>query len=407
VTAAGHKSFVLVARFPLNPKNPTRRLLAEHGEITLEQARERARAWLALIKQGIDPKLQEAKERAEALRRQSNTFAAVAGEFLDRHVVRLAKGAEARRVIEAEFISRWAGRPISDIQPLECAQAIRAIVKRGARYQAHNSFGLLRRLFNWAIGTNEFGIMSSPVERLRPADLIGPRTPRDRVLTDCELRAVWEACGGRWGAEALADARRPRVQGELRLLDYPYGPIVRALILTGQRLREVSEMQWRELDLDRKVDGRAEPLWTIPKERAKSSRGHEVPLAPMMLELLRSMPRFAGCSLVFTATGRSRLNGFAKCKGRLNQLTGIKEDWVLHDLRRTVRTHLSALPIEDRVREQMIGHAQPGLHKVYDLHSYQAEKRRGFELWEARLNGILSTDRSSANVVPMRREAAR
>ena len=54
-----------------------------------------------------------------------------------------------------------------------------------------------------------------------------------------------------------------------------------------------------------------------------------------------------------------------------------------------MRTHLSALPIEDRVREQMIAHAQPGLHKVYDLHRYEAEKRRGFELWEQRLRGIV------------------
>ena len=54
-----------------------------------------------------------------------------------------------------------------------------------------------------------------------------------------------------------------------------------------------------------------------------------------------------------------------------------------------MRTHLSALPIDDRVREQMIAHAAPGLHKVYDLHRYEHEKRRGFELWEQRLRGIL------------------
>jgi hypothetical protein len=72
----------------------------------------------------------------------------------------------------------------------------------------------------------------------------------------------------------------------------------------------------------------------------------------------------------------------------LDALSGVTE-WRIHDLRRTMRTHLSALPIEDRVREQMIGHAQPGLHKVYDLHSYRAEKLRGFELWENRLRSIV------------------
>jgi hypothetical protein len=67
-------------------------------------------------------------------------------------------------------------------------------------------------------------------------------------------------------------------------------------------------------------------------------------------------------------------------------------DWVLHDLRRTMRTRLSALPIEDRVREAMIAHAAPGLHQVYDQHRYSDEKRRGFELWEARLSTIVSPE---------------
>ena len=68
----------------------------------------------------------------------------------------------------------------------------------------------------------------------------------------------------------------------------------------------------------------------------------------------------------------------------------------MHDLRRTMRTRLSALPIEDRVREAMIAHAAPGLHQVYDQHRYLDEKRRGFELWEQRLAEILHTGRNVA-----------
>ena len=66
-------------------------------------------------------------------------------------------------------------RPITDIRPEECAAAIRAIVKRGSPYQAFNALGHLRRIFSWAIGTNEFGMTVSPVESIRPADLIGKR----------------------------------------------------------------------------------------------------------------------------------------------------------------------------------------------------------------------------------------
>jgi hypothetical protein len=53
--------------------------------------------------------------------------------------------------------------------PEEVAVAIRAIVKRGSPYQAHNALGYIRTLYNRAIGTHEFGIVSSPVERIKPA----------------------------------------------------------------------------------------------------------------------------------------------------------------------------------------------------------------------------------------------
>ena len=54
-----------------------------------------------------------------------------------------------------------------------------------------------------------------------------------------------------------------------------------------------------------------------------------------------------------------------------------------------MRTHLSALPVQDLVRELVIAHAKPGLHRVYDQHAYQAEKRECLELWEARLLSIV------------------
>ena len=361
VTSAGHKSFVLIARFPLNPKNPTRRALGNHGQITLEQARRKARDWLALIQKGIDPKIEEARQRSEAMRRQTNTFGAVAAAFLERHAAGLAKARDAHRSIETEFVKRWEMRPVTDILPEECAGAIRAIVKRGSPYQAHNAMGYLRRMFNWAIGTNEFGIASSPVERLSPKDLIGKREARERVLSDAELEAVWRAAGEK---------------------GYPFGPLIRLLILTGQRLREVADMAWSEINFDR-------TLWTIPAIRMKGHRSHQVPLPPDALALLRSLPRFTAGDRVFTTTdGAKSVNGFSKAKLRMDELSGVV-GWKFHDLRRTMRTHLSALPVQDLVRELVIAHARPGLHKVYDQHSYQDEKRECLTLWEARLRSVL------------------
>ena len=54
-----------------------------------------------------------------------------------------------------------------------------------------------------------------------------------------------------------------------------------------------------------------------------------------------------------------------------------------------MRTGLSALPVPDLVRELVIGHAKPGLHKVYDQHAYLNEKRQALELWAGRLRDIV------------------
>jgi integrase len=250
---------------------------------------------------------------------------------------------------------------MTDITAEEVAAAIRTIVNRGAPYQAHNALGYIRRLFTWAIGTHEFGIATSPVERLKPADLIGKREARERILSDDELRAVWAAAGE---------------------MGPPYGPLFRLLILTGQREREVADASWSEIDFDKR-------LWTIPTSRMKGGRAHEIPLAPAALALLKELPRFTAGDYVFTTTdGVKPVNGFSKAKVRVDRLSGVAE-WKIHDLRRTMRTHLSALPVEDLVRELVIAHARPGFHKVYDQHSYQDEKARCLALWERRLHTIL------------------
>ncbi len=408
VTSNGHRSFVLVARYPANPKNPTRRAIGTYGAVSLDRARQTARSWLEMIGKGVDPKIEEEAQKAKIARANASLFSHVADEFLSRYVKgasycelerraavlqqtdpKLTPSAALRSVmadpanaalvqrskreglahkqvadaiIQREFITKWGRRPITDIRPEECAAAIREIVGRGTPSQAHSSFEWLRRLFNWTVGTNEFGMTASPVASLRPTDLIGKKEARDRVLTDDEIRAVWGACDG---------------------MQYPYGPLIRLLILTAQREREVADMRWSEIDFDAAV-------WTVPPDRAKSGRAHAVPLPPDSMAILRGLPRFTVGDFVFTTTdGATPVNGFSRAKVRIDKLSGVT-GWRFHDLRRTARTHFSALPVQDLVRELVIAHARPGLHKVYDQHSYLDEKRECLTLWEQRLRGILA-----------------
>ena len=114
VTATGHRTFVLIARYP-GSSNPTRRAIGEYGAITLDQARAEARKWLDLLKRGKDPKAEQERTKLAELRKQKHTFAAVAEDYLKRHVKGQRTAKVAERDIRKELIARWAARPITDI----------------------------------------------------------------------------------------------------------------------------------------------------------------------------------------------------------------------------------------------------------------------------------------------------
>src|SRR5437879_9410671 len=71
--------------------------------------------------------------------------------------------------------------------------------------------------------------------------------------------------------------------------------------------------------------------------------------------------------------------------------------FVNHDIRRTVRSHLSRLKVTEEAREAVMAHARPGIKGTYDLYDYLDEKREALELWAARLRSIVEP--SPANVV--------
>jgi integrase len=394
VTDRGERSFILYTRYPGRP-GPARRRLGRVGELTLAEAREKARRWLALIARGIDPDAEEERARREEDQRRENTFAAVADDFIRLVVIgpdsadpKQRKGEERKRDIEREFVSRWGKRPITDITRRDVTAVIDAAVNRGAPYQAHNLLGHVRRLFNWAIARDCYGLERSPCDRMKPKEVIGKKALRKRVLDDAELRAFWRAT---------------------ETADYPYGPLFRMLALTGQRKSEVAEARWREFDIEKR-------LWVIPAERMKMDAAHVVPLVDEVVAILEQLPRFKKGDYVFTTVfGAKPVNGFSKAKALLDKRMHAElqqgaddldevelEPFVIHDIRRTMRTGLSALPVPDMVRELVIAHARPGLHQVYDQYSYVEEKRRALELWAARLRSIVEPPIGAKNVVELR-----
>ena len=126
-------------------------------------------------------------------------------------------------------------------------------------------------------------------------------------------------------------------------------------------------------------------------------------LSDAAISILESLPRFnRGDCLFSTSFGEKPVSGFSKAKRRLNSYMQQEiefEPFVLHDLRRTMRTGLASLRVQDHVAEKVIGHGRKGLQRVYDQHHYEKEMREALNLWAARLRSIVTP--SPANVVKL------
>src|SRR5262249_57000581 len=121
VMPSGQRTFVFVGRFPGHP-NPTRRRLGTYGALSLEKAREKARKWSELITKGIDPVSEEERLKLQEQRRRTNTFTAVAEDYIRLAVIgpdpenpKQRRGRQVARDIRRVFIPLWGARPISEI----------------------------------------------------------------------------------------------------------------------------------------------------------------------------------------------------------------------------------------------------------------------------------------------------
>jgi integrase len=369
VSDKGKRTFILVCRYGGRGSHPTRRSLGEYPSISLEAARKRARLWREIIKEGRDPALVE-KEEAEQrrlgdLKKQKNTFGSVADDFIRLRVKGQRTAADTERTIRRELIKRWGSRPVTEITKADVIAAVEEIADR-APHMARKALGHIRTIFGWAIARDIYGLEASPTDRLKPAMLIGAKQPRQRTLDDHELAALWRSA---------------------TKMGFPFGDLYRLLLLTGARLDEWAGATWGEVDLGRR-------LLTIPPERFKSNATHLIPLSGAVCGILDTLPRFQG-DFIFSCTfGARPLGNFAKAKERLDHLMA-KElgkappPFVIHDLRRTMRTRLASLRVSDLVAEMVIGHGRKGIQRVYDQHSYEAEMREALELWASRLRSIV------------------
>ena len=349
VSPLGTKAFVVWYRIG----NKARRLtLGRFPTMSLAEARKRAQEALLQVADGKDPAAEKQRARAEY---GGNLFGTLVDEFIETYAKRKTRGwAETDRLLKREFVSLWATWPIHTISRQDVTKVLNGIVKRGSPSAANHALAAIRKMFNWAI---EHGhVDRSPCFGIKAPSKL---KSRDRVLTEEELVCIWQA------AEKMG---------------YPYGDIVQLLILTAQRRNEVTGMRWTELDL-------VKATWTIPAERTKPGRTHELPLSDMTLRLLQSLPRVHD-DLVFPARGKDNpASGFSKWKRALDGIADIGA-WRIHDIRRTVASGLAQLKVPPHIIEKILNHTTGtlgGVAGIYNRFGYLSEMKDALDHWANQL----------------------
>jgi integrase len=350
--------------------------IGDVAKVTQAQAREAARKVLAEVTLGKDPQGNKRKGREDA----AHTLRSVAREYLmaKKSGLRGSSYREHTRYLgvdpygdgktRRDLTRYWAAlhsRPVNAITRKDVAAQLTTVSRNSGISAARRARSVLSTMYAWAIG---MGIAdANPVIGTNTS---GQSAPRDRVLSDAELAAVWRAAP-----------------------DTEYGTIVKLLILTGARRQEIGGLRESEIDRDGGVIH-------LPKERVKNGCALDIPLSDLARSLL---PPPSEHEHLFGRDGP--FIGWSRAKESLNAtLGGSVAKFRLHDIRRTVATRMADLGIMPHVIEAVLNHQgghKAGVAGVYNRATYAKEVRAALLLWSSHMQSLV--EGLARKIIPIRR----
>ncbi len=364
ISSTGRRVFFF--RYRLGGRNgiDKRINIGKFGDLTVDEARKIARQYAGEVAGGRDPlgdrneaqkKAKEERDRARALK-----ISKVAEVYIEKHLKpnnRTWKNTV--RILNKEILPHIGSQTLDKFNRQDMTKLVDHYQDRKAT--ALLVFRTMSAMINWSItrGLIEY----SPIIGMKAPK---PVPPRDRVLSDHEVSVLWEA---------------------LSTVGMGFEAMFKTLLSTAQRRSEVAGMTWDELDLDQAV-------WTIPAERSKNKKPHDVDLCPYIVELLQSQPRTG--PLVFGGDKPNPPSGISKAKRRVDEemllISQMRKrdpnatiaEWRLHDLRRTAATGMARLGHPVEVVEKVLNHvsnARGSLVAVYQRYSYRDERRLALSSW--------------------------
>ena len=335
IAPSGTKSWFIMRRF--NGKM-LRTTFGRYPEVGLADARLRAPEVLLKMSKGNTSQ-------------GSDAFDTIAAEWIKRDQSKNKSVEQVKTAIKRHVSPVFSGRKLDEIKKQDIIKLIDQITDGGSPVAANRILAFLKRFFNWCVERD--------ILEVSPALSIKANTgeiSRDRVLDVGELLSLWTTEGN---------------------LNYPWGAILKLLMLTGARLKEVSEVTWDEISLE-------EQIWSIPSSRTKNSRPHQIHLSTQAIQILRSLPSVKDQSFLFSTNGVRPVSGFSKAKKRIDLLSGV-DNWRFHDLRRSFATHTTEkLEVPPVIIDKILNHvsgAVKGVAAIYQRGEYLEQRREALQAW--------------------------
>lgn len=341
VSEKGRKTWQVMYRV----EGRKRRLsLGTYPGLSLELARDAAFEALQEVARGRDP----ARTRA-AVTGSGFSFEALARAYLERHAKRHKKSWKLdQQMIEADLVPAWGRRGADSVSRADVIALIEDVQQRGHPYAANRRLALIRKIYAWGLDAGL--VEASPVINVRPP---AKEAPRERILTDNELAALWQA----WDQ-----------------MGWPYGALFKIALLTGQRRGDVAALRLMDIGL-------ADQVWAI---RRDGGRAHELPLPSAAIEVLATLPRKES-PYAFPAgpQGDRPVSGFSNAVGRATQISGV-EGWRIGDLRRTAAAGMVRLGVPAEVLNRILdrqAERSDGLGQVVRAAVTAEDLRRALDGW--------------------------
>lgn len=347
--------------------------------ISLARAREMCLDAKRAVREGRSPAME--KQRAKRRLKEAKSFGSLGERWLTSAPMADSTRAMRRTIFERELLPVWRSRLLTEIIPDDLRALCAKIVERGAPATAIHVRDIVKQIYGFAILHGEK--VSNPADEVGSAS-IAHFAPRDRSLSPTEIRVMLK--------QLEHVPTLPTIRLGLRLI-----------LLTMVRKSELQDAIWDEVDFENAV-------WTIPKERMKRSRAHNVYLSRQSLDIMIALKTCAGNSRYLLPSrydadapmSRATFNRVTYLVVERAKKEGLPlEPFTVHDLRRTGSTLLNELGFNSDWIEKCLAHEDGRSSRgVYNKAEYKVQRRHMLQEWADMVDAWVAGRKHVPTLIP-------